>query len=90
MLLEQDGKYRYFLYKFGWRKEGYFESEITLWNENSPIQKKLFPYIRSIKDESSEDFIPIEDRIAVFDFDGTLFCETDPIYFDWNMFIYRV
>ena len=81
-----------FLYAFGvgWKKRGYFESEITLWNENSPIQKKLFPYVRSIKDESSKDFIPIEDRIAVFDLDGTLFCETDPIYFDWNMFAYRV
>ena len=82
-----------FLYAFGvgWKKKGgYFESEITLWNENSPIQSKLFPYVRSIKDESSKDFIPIEDRIAVFDLDGTLFCETDPIYFDWSMFAYRV
>ena len=44
-----------FLYAFGvgWKKRGYFESEITLWNENSPIQKKLFPYVRSIKDEST-------------------------------------
>ena len=75
----------------GWKKKsGYFESEITLWNENSPIQTKLFPYVRSIKNESSKDFIPIEDRIAVFDLDGTLFCETDPIYFDWYMFTYRV
>ena len=82
-----------FLYAFGvgWKKKGgYFESEITLWNENSPIQTKLFPYIRSIKDENSKDFIPIEDRIAVFDLDGTLFCETDPIYFDWSMFAFRV
>ena len=75
----------------GWKKKGgYFEDEITLWNENSPIQTKLFPYIRDIKNENSKDFIPVEDRIAVFDLDGTLFCETNPIYFDWYMFAFRV
>ena len=85
----------------GWKKKeeekepkkeegGYYESEITLWNESSPIHTKLFPYIRDIKDENSTNFIPVKERIAVFDLDGTLFCETDPIYFDWNMFAYRV
>ena len=34
--------------------------------------------------------MPVEDRIAVFDFDGTLFCETDPNYFDYNLLLYRV
>ena len=36
------------------------------------------------------DFIPVEDRIAVFDFDGTLFCETDPNYFDYTLLVHRV
>ena len=30
------------------------------------------------------------DRIAVFDLDGTLFCETDPNYFDYTLLMYRV
>ena len=46
--------------------------------------------MKSITDKNNKDFIPVEDRIAVFDLDGTLFCETDPIYFDWNMFTYRI
>ncbi len=36
------------------------------------------------------DFIPEENRIAIFDFDGTLFCETNPTYFDFQLFIHRV
>ncbi|MBQ7178596.1 MAG: haloacid dehalogenase-like hydrolase, partial [Victivallales bacterium] len=36
------------------------------------------------------DYIPVENRIAVFDFDGTLFLETDPTYFDWTLFEHRV
>ena len=38
-------------------------------------------------DEESEDFIPEEDRIAVFDMDGTLTCETFYTYYDTMMFI---
>ncbi|MBQ9721634.1 MAG: transporter substrate-binding domain-containing protein, partial [Oscillospiraceae bacterium] len=41
-------------------------------------------------DESSDGYIPVEDRIAVFDLDGTLFCETDPNYFDYTLLKYRV
>ena len=66
------------------------ESILTLWESESSIIQKLVPYIKSITDKNSIDFIPIEDRIAVFDLDGTLFCETDPIYFDWYMYTYRV
>ena len=36
---------------------------------------------------SSADFIPVEDRIAVFDMDGTLACETYYTYYDTMMFI---
>ena len=41
-------------------------------------------------DESSEDFVPVEDRIAIFDFDGTLYGERYPTYFDTTMFVHRV
>ena len=36
---------------------------------------------------ASQDFIPVEDRIAVFDMDGTLTCETYYTYYDTMMFI---
>ena len=37
--------------------------------------------------ENTEDFIPEKDRIAVFDMDGTLTCETFYTYYDTMMFI---
>ncbi len=44
----------------------------------------------AITSESSADFIPVENRIAVFDMDGTLCCETDPGYFDHKLLYHRV
>ena len=62
----------------------------ALWTDGSTPKKELVDYVESVTDEDSKDFIPVEDRIAVFDFDGTLFCETDPNYFDYNLLLYRV
>lgn len=81
----------------GWKEENEEKKDeinpdkiLSLWNKNSNIYTKLVPYMNDITDKDSNNFIPMEDRIAVFDLDGTLFCETDPIYFDWNMFRYRI
>ena len=62
---------------------------LSLWNENSP-KETLINYMTEITDENSDLYIPKEDRIAVFDFDGTLFQETDPMYCDYKIYIYRV
>ena len=37
--------------------------------------------------DDKENFIPVKDRIAVFDMDGTLTCETYYTYYDTMMFI---
>ena len=42
------------------------------------------------KINSAENYVPKEDRIAVFDLDGTLYQETDPTYDDWKLYYYRV
>lgn len=63
---------------------------LSLWNEDAEARKQLIAYMETITDETSPDFIPVENRIAVFDFDGTLFCETDPNYFDYTLLVYRV
>ena len=60
------------------------------WTFGSASRDTLVKYIEAITDEESQDYIPEEDRIAVFDFDGTLFCETDPVYFDYQLFMHRV
>ena len=52
--------------------------------------KSIVSYVSSVTDESSDNFIPAEDRIAVFDFDGTLYGELYPTYFDEWMMLHRV
>ena len=65
-------------------------SPLSLWEEGSKARNELISYIEAVTDETGTDFIPVEDRIAVFDLDGTLFCETDPNYFDYTLLKYRV
>ena len=60
---------------------------LSLWSEGSEAAKSLKDYVTAVTDESSEDFIPVKDRIAVFDMDGTLTCETYYTYYDTMMFI---
>ena len=63
---------------------------LSLWTDGAAAKKALLEYMAAITDESGADFIPVKDRIAVFDLDGTLFCETDPNYFDYTLLKYRV
>ena len=63
---------------------------LSLWTDNAPLKTELTAYIASVTDENSADFISVEDRIAVFDMDGTLCCETDPGYFDHKLLYHRV
>ena len=65
-------------------------SFLQLWNDDAKAKQELEAYIKAVTDENSADFIPVKDRIAVFDLDGTLFCETDPVYFDYQLLLRRV
>jgi phosphoglycolate phosphatase-like HAD superfamily hydrolase len=48
------------------------------WNEG-PLKQSIIQFIQKTTDPSSVDFVPVEDRIVVFDQDGTLWVE-HPIY----------
>ena len=63
---------------------------LSLWTPESVARAELVSYMEAITDEDSGDYIPVENRIAVFDLDGTLFCETDPNYFDYTLLVHRV
>ena len=63
---------------------------LSLWNDDAAAKKELMEYIEAVTKEGSADYIPVENRIAVFDLDGTLACETDPVYFDHCILKYRV
>ena len=56
------------------------------WSEDSAAARSINEYIYSVTNPYSPDYIPIEDRIAVFDLDGTLMCETYPFCFEYMFF----
>lgn len=49
--------------------------------------ESIIGFVKNSVDEKSEGYIPVQDRIAVFDMDGTLTCETFYTYYDTMMFI---
>ncbi len=58
------------------------------WSADSTVAQSLRDYVTKVTDPASGDnFIPVEDRVAVFDMDGTLTCETYYTYYDTMMFI---
>ena len=65
-------------------------SYLSLWKDDARAKIALEDYIKEITDETAPSYIPVENRIAVFDHDGTLFCETYPVYFDHMLFMHRV
>ncbi len=66
------------------------EEALSLWTDGARAKEELISYMRAITEENGPDYIPPARRIAVFDMDGTLCCETDPIYFDHMLFMHRV
>ena len=66
------------------------QDPLSLWNDGAPAKTALLEFVADATDEGSESFIPPDERIAVFDLDGTLLCETAPTYFDWALFEKRV
>ena len=70
--------------------DGNAQDALSLWTESAPLKIELTTYMKAITDKDSKDYIPVENRIAVFDMDGTLSCETDPGYFDHKLLYHRV
>jgi len=64
-------------------------ADFKYWTKDSAAQKQLVEYVRDVTNRRSKNFIPAEDRIVVFDWDGTLAGETAPCYFEWMMYVQR-
>lgn len=52
---------------------------LSSWNEG-PVKKAITDFVARVATEGGADFVPPEQRIAVFDNDGTLWSE-QPVYF---------
>ena len=66
------------------------EALFSEWKEDAPALKALTDYVEMVTEEGSESYIPEEDRIAVFDMDGTLMGELYPTYLEYYMLAWRV
>ena len=64
-------------------------SDFQYWNADSPTLQKIINFVEDVTNPNSPNFIPVDDRVATFDMDGTFYCETAPIYFQEAMFFYR-
>lgn len=64
-------------------------ADFKYWTDNSPVKAKIIKFVEDAKNKNSANYIPEDDRIAMFDMDGTFYCETAPYYFQETMFLYR-
>jgi len=64
------------------------QSALPSWNEG-PSKQAVLSFIQKTTTEGSPDFVPVAERIAVFDHDGTLWSE-QPIYVQMAFTIDRI
>lgn len=68
---------------------GNAKGELEFWSADSRVAASIRESVGRVTDAAGEAFIQVEDRIAVFDLDGTLMDELYPSYFEYIMFIHR-
>src|SRR5207237_6984573 len=66
----------------------YAQDPLPSWND-SPARKSITEFVAKVSKEGSPDFVPVAERIATFDNDGTLWCE-QPMYFQLFFALDRV
>ncbi len=59
------------------------------WNDSESLNN-IKGYVTEVSNKNSNKYIPVEDRIAVFDMDGTLYGELFPEYLEYLMLEYRI
>jgi phosphoserine phosphatase len=72
-----DGVAIYQLGNFGTAAKKLWEYQpkpLASWNDG-PAKQSILDFVRRVTAEGSPDFVPVAERIATFDNDGTLWCE---------------
>lgn len=64
-------------------------ASIDNWKADSAGMKSITDFVTASVDKNSDGYIPEEDRIVVFDMDGTLYGERFPTYFNDWLYIQR-
>jgi hypothetical protein len=64
------------------------EDPLASWNEG-PTKQSIVTFVRGVTTVGDPQFVKPEERVAVFDNDGTLWCE-QPIYFQFAFVLDRM
>lgn len=64
------------------------DDALPSWNDGA-AKKAIVDFVTRVTKEGGQDFVPSAERIAVFDNDGTLWCE-HPVYFQFAFAFDRV
>lgn len=64
--------------------------DFKYWTKNSKALENIKNYISEITNPENKNFIPIDNRVAVFDFDGTLFGEKSPFYIQYYLYYLKM
>jgi phosphoserine phosphatase len=64
------------------------QDPLPSWNDG-PAKKSIVEFVAKVTKPGSPDFVPVPERIATFDNDGTLWCE-QPMYFQLFFALDRV
>ena len=60
------------------------------WNRDAGSLAAFLTYVEAATEEDGAGYVSPEDRIAVFDVDGTLLCERAPVYVDYMLLLHRI
>jgi len=64
-------------------------SDFKFWTKDAVPKQKLVEFVTDVTNKKSKNYIPVEDRLAVFDMDGTFIGESMPCYFEWMLYLER-
>ncbi len=59
------------------------------WNDNSANKQAIIDFVESVTDKKSDSYVPVEERIATFDMDGTIVVEKK-LWLELAVAVYRI
>ncbi len=61
---------------FGWPEEDTHQDPLPSWRGGAQSNKeKIIRFVNRVNETRSPDYVPVPERVAVFDMDGTIICE---------------
>lgn len=65
------------------------EDPLPSWNDASANKQAIIEFVESVTDQKSDNYVPVEERIATFDMDGTIVVEKQ-VWLELAVAVYRI